>query len=199
MNRLSRLMLCSLACLLVVGGCSYQRNVNLSRRIRMPEEVYASHRLSPYAASNVAVFNLKEPSYAGGMGRRASEALYRALLRNGVFANVTPEWGVEDLRIENLIEVARARNYDVIITGELLYCFEGSLQQASRVDELIRVFRVSADETKTLWYAKAVEVADPAPLSDYFIWVGRGAPAPSATELMMRNADKFCKMFLNPL
>jgi len=161
----------------------------------LPEHVFTTPLKNDYMTSHVAVFNFRAPPYAEGMGRAASESLYEALLRNHVFQCVTPELDVTDTRLESLLSVARNKQYDLIITGDLLYYFEGSLHEPSRVDERIRVVHV--DTNKTLWYAKAVDLGPAAPYTDYILFERPGAHAPTALGLLNKNAEKFCKMLLN--
>ncbi|NVM22600.1 MAG: hypothetical protein HWN68_12580 [Desulfobacterales bacterium] len=195
MNLSVRIWLYAAALAFSLVCCTYQRKVALPV-VGLPEQIYATPKLNNYGKSDVGVFGFTEPPYATRMGKAAAEALYEALLSNGVFARVTLESDVSDLRRESLIDIARARKYRLIIMGDLLYSFEGSLHQPSRVDERITVIDVA--KNKTLWYAKATEVALPAPLADYIIAVGRGARAPTAKGLLGRNAEKFCKMLLSP-
>jgi peptidoglycan-associated lipoprotein len=149
-----------------LAGCTYQRMVELAPT-DLPEQVY----LTP------------------------QENNYEELLRNKVFANVTPELDVSDISLENLVEIAHDRKYDLIITGDLLYYFEGSLHRPSRADERIRV--IDAQTEETLWYAKAVDVAPPAAYTDYIFMQGRGMQAPTARTVLKRNAEKFCRMLLS--
>ena len=175
-------------------GCAYQRSVRL-KPTDLPEHIYTTPEKNYYSTKKVAIFKFSEPPYAQGMGRAAAETLYEELLRNRVFVNVTPELDLSDIRMEGLIDIARTKNYDLIITGDLLYYFEGSIHQPSRVDERIRVIHVATNNT--LWYAEAVDIAPPAPFVDYILIEGRGARAPTAMGLLNRNAEKFCKMLLN--
>ena len=181
-----------LASLLV--GCAYQRSVTLSST-ELPEEIFAIPQENNYSTSNVALFKFTEPSFAPGMGKEAAQCLYRELLKNRVFLNVTRELGVADIRIENVIKIARSKKYDLLITGDLLYYHDGSLHQPARADEQIRVIDVSTN--RTLWYAKAVDIGTAAPYADYIFIEGRGAHAPTARTLLKRNAEKFCRMLLN--
>lgn len=161
----------------------------------LPEHVFTTPLQNDYMTSHVGLFKFRSPSYVRGMGRAASESLYEALLRNHVFRCVTLELDVTDTRPESLISVARNKHYDLIITGDLLYYFEGSLHEPSRVDERIRVVHV--DTNKTLWYAKAVDLGPAAPYTDYILFQRPGTHAPTALGLLNKNAQKFCKMLLN--
>ena len=194
MNLSSKITVYALVVAFFLVGCAYQRRVTLAPT-GLPEEIFATPQLNYYGTSNVGLFNFTEPSFAPGIGKEAAQFLYQELLKNGVFLNVTPELDVTDIRVENLIDIARAKKYDLIITGDLLYYLEGSLHQSSRVDEQIRVIDVP---TKiTLWYAKAVDIGSPGPYTDYILVEGRGVRAPTAMTLLKRNAEKFCRMLLN--
>ena len=76
----------------------------------------------------------------------------------------------------------------------MLYYFEGSLQQPSRVDERIKVIDVA--KSTTLWYAKAMEVGPPIPDTDHIFTQRCGAQAPTTWALLRRNGEKFSKMLL---
>ena len=119
------------------------------------------------------------------------------LEQKGVFAEVIPLPDIRDMTMRNLINVARIKRYDLIITGELLYHFEGSLLEPSSVTEEIRVVRVRGGKPLTLWHAKATETAPPALSTDYIVAQGKGASAPSTAVLMKRNAEKFCNMIFD--
>ncbi len=194
MNLSTKNMVCAVVVAFCLVGCVYDI-VLVPPDSGLPEEIYATPQLlNRYRISNVGIFRFTEPPYAPGMGRTAAQDLYEELLRNEV-VNVTLELDVSDMPMENLIDIARAKDYDVIITGDLLYYFEGSLHLPSRVDERMRVIHVATNVT--LWYAKAVEIEPPTRSTDYFIMESPGEPAPAARALMKKNAEKFCKMLLN--
>jgi len=177
-------------------GCSYQRNVTLPS-VGLPEGVFSIPQSNNYGAARVAVFSFRDPSYAQGKGKVAAHILCQELGQKVVFAEVILEPDLRDMTMRNLIDVARIKKYDLIITGELLYCFEGSFLEPSSVTEEIRIVKVSGGEPLTLWLAKATETAPPALSTDYIVAQGKGAPAPSTVVLMKRNAEKFCNMILN--
>jgi peptidoglycan-associated lipoprotein len=194
MNLSSKITVYAVAMASLLVGCAYQRSVTLSPT-GLPEEIFATPQQNNYSTSNVILFKFTEPSFAPEMGKEAAQCLYQELLKNRVFLNVTRELGVTDIRIEELVEIARSKKYDLLITGDLLYWLEGSLHEPARADEQIRVIDVSTN--RTLWYAKAVDIGTPAPYADYIFIEGRGARAPTARTLLKRNAEKFCKMLLN--
>lgn len=183
-----------LAATIFLAGCSYQRTVYL-KRTGLPEYIYKIPLKNNYISANVGVFNFREPPYARGMGRVAAESVYHQLLIDKIFVSVTHEADVKDLRLENLMQIAHDRGYDLIITGDLLYYFEGGLHQPSRVDQRIRVMDV--EKNAILWYAKATDIGPCAPDTDYAVVKGRGAPAPTTRTLFKRNADKFALMLLS--
>ena len=194
MNVWIKNMVCAVVVAFCLVGCVYDV-VLVPPRGGLPEEIYTTpQRLNRYRISSVGIFGFIEPYYAPGMGRTAAQYLYEELLKREV-ANVTPELDVLDVRMEILIDIARAKDYDVIIVGDLLYYFEGSLHLPSRVDERMRVIHVATNET--LWYAKAIEIEPPTRSTDYFIMESRGEPAQTGRTLMKKNAEKFCKLLLN--
>jgi len=188
MNLATKTMVYAVVMACCLAGCAFWHS-------GLPEHVFTTPLQNDYMTSHVGLFKFRSPSYARGMGRAASESLYEVLLRNHVFQRVTLELDVTDTRPESLIRVARNKHYDLIITGDLLYYFEGSLHEPSRVDERIRVVHV--DTNKTLWYAKAVDLGPAAPYNDYILFEGPGMHAPTALGLLNKNAEKFCKMLLN--
>ena len=194
MNKLVQITAWALVAGFFLVGCSYQRKVYL-KRPDLPEHVYRIPLENDYLGARVAVFNFREPPYARGMGTVAAASLYHELLTNKVFVTVTHESDISDLRLENLLDFAQDNDYDLIITGDLLYFFEGSLHLPSRIDQRIRVVHVQ--DQKTLWYAKAVDIGPNAPSSDYYVALGKGASAPTTRTLFARNANKFSKMLIS--
>jgi len=198
-------------CLVLLGviifsSCSYQRKVHLSKP-GMPEEVFQSPRLNYYPAfslfskNKVAIFRFTDPKYDhyepgyNKLGVLAAQYLYQELLRKNIFSDISLELNVDDISKYNLIDIARAKGYDIIISGDLLYYIDGTHQQASRVEEQINVTLVKKTKTETLWSARAVEDVNPAPHKDFILFEGKGASAPSGLGLMKRNAEKFANMF----
>lgn len=203
MKVLKKILLYLMMMTFCLSGCSSESIIitklyewgSVAEHSGLPEQIYINPCHNDYFRSHVAVFKFREPAHAKGMGTAASESLYEALLSNTVFVSVKLETDVADLSIDHLMDIARSRNYDLIITGDLLYYFEGSLQQPSRVDERIRVIDVA--KSTTLWYAKAMEVGPPIPDTDHIFTQRRGAQAPTTWALLRRNGEKFCKMLLN--
>ena len=180
----------------LLAGCAYQRDVTLPP-VGLPEGIFSIPRSNHYGAARVAVFSFSAPSNARGKGEIAALFLCQELERKGVFAKIIPLPDIRDMTMRNLINDARIKRYDLIIVGELLYYFEGSLLESSSVKEEIRVIKVRGGKPKTLWYANATETAQPALSTDYIVAQGKGAPAPSTAVLMRRNAEKFCNMILD--
>ena len=182
--------------LLLLAGCSYQQRVTLPP-VGLPEEIFSVPRSNNYGSARVGVFAFIAPSNAKGKGKVAAQFLCGELERQGAFAEVILLPDILDMTIGNLVRVARIKRYDLIIIGKLLYYFDGSYLEPSKVMEEIRVVQVRGGKPQTLWYAKAAETAHPALSTDYFIAQGKGAPAPSTALLMKRNAEKFCHMILD--
>ena len=180
----------------ILTGCAYQRDVTLPP-VGLPEGIFSIPQSNNYGAARVAVFSFSAPSNARGKGRVAALFLCQELEQRGVFREIIPLPDINDMTMRNLITAARIKRYDLIIVGEILYYFEGSLLEPSSVKEEIRVVKVRGGKPQTLWYANATETAQPALSTDYFVAQGKGAPAPSTAVLMRRNAEKFCNMILD--
>lgn len=180
----------------LAGGCAYQRKITL-KPVGLPEEIYVTPcNIHCFGVYKVGIFKFSEPASAPETGKIAAIRLHQQLLQDKIFSNMQLELNVEDIREVNLIDIARTKKYDVIITGKIMYYFEGDASHSSRIDEEIRVLRIGATTTTTIWHAKAMEIASPVPSSDYIFAQGRSAPAPSAAMLMTRNSQKFCNMFI---
>jgi hypothetical protein len=188
-----------IACfILIIGfilGCSYQKEIRLPAP-GLPERVYVKSKPREYRKSTVAVFRFKEPLFAPGVGKKAAEALYNELLRKDVFSEVQSELDLPYSSMSQMMDLARAKEYDLVILGEVLYYYDGSDFAPSRVDERIRVVHLPTNET--LWYAEASDVAPPILPNDYILAINRGTHAPLAALLFQRNAEKFCKLFWTP-
>jgi len=176
---------------LVGLGCSYQRKGAL-KPVGLPEYVYKTPTQQEYVGSYVGVFNFRAPEYAGHMGRVAGACLYEELLKRGIFSRLAYEAHSADLNREKILAVAKAKGYELVITGDLLYYFEGSLHYPSRVDQRMEVIGVDQDDI--LWYAKAVDIGPCYPFVDYLVVEGYGRSAPSTRQLFERNAKKFCEL-----
>lgn len=174
-------------------GCCYQRHVTLPGP-DLPEAVHESPRENIYGSSRVAVFAFVEPSYAPGTGRVAAETICHDLLKKGVFSNVVDESQRVFFGTASPMDLARSEAYDLIITGEVLYHFDGTALQASSVSERIRVMHVATN--RLLWHATAASAVSPAPSFDYILVKAMGCPAPPTSALLQRNAEKFCNMLL---
>ncbi len=185
-------------CTVIIGiilGCSYQKEIRLPAP-GLPERVYVKSKSREYRKSTVAVFRFKEPLFAPGVGKKAAEALYNELLRKDVFLEVRSEMDLAYSSMSQIMDLARAKEYDLVILGEVVYYYDGSDFAPSRVDERMRVVHLPSNET--LWYAEASDVAPPILPNDYILAINRGTHAPPASLLLQRNAEKFCKLFWTP-
>ncbi len=187
--------LCTVLTAFLLSGCTYQRNVVLPEA-GFPEEIYATPPLNHYYSAKVGVFPFKAPPYAPEAGKKAAKVLFRELVDNNVFFHTQLESTAGSNIRKSLSDIACDRNYDIIITGDVLYYLEGSLYQASKINMAIQVFRVKEGGTRLLWWAKATGNAAPEPSRDLIVLRVKGAPAPSAETLMRRNAEKFVEMLV---
>jgi hypothetical protein len=176
-------------------GCIFQQKVP-SQSLSLPEEIYVTPQQNYHKALKVGLFKFTDPPNAPGLGKASAQYLYRELLKNKVFSDVTLEIDVADTQISNLIEIADAQKYDLIITGDIFYYFEGGNYESSHVEEEIRVIRVNDKKTQTLWHAGATAIGLPTPSTDFIFKQRNGDPAPAAMALIKRNAKKFGNLFL---
>jgi hypothetical protein len=181
--------------MLFPAGCSYQRSVSLPY-VGLPEGIFSVPSKNIYAGAKVAVFSFNEPTYAPGQGKTAARFLCRELEQRRPFASVELQPDILNMTMGNLINVAQAKGYDLLIVGNLLYYFPGSDLEPSEVTEEIRIVKIRGGRPSTLWHAKATETAMPALTKDYILARGKGAPAPTTDVLMKRNAEKFCNMIV---
>ncbi len=188
-----RILRCALIVLVLTVACTYQRKVELPP-VDLPEQILAKSHLDAFRDSSVGVFRFTEPSYAGGTGKTAADAVYFELRKRSVFSRLTNEVQHSNLGSADVMDLARANGYDLVVTGEILYYFDGTSEQPSRVVERMQVAHVTTQEV--LWQATAMEEIAPAEEKDYFVVMGKGAPAPPATLLLQRNAEKFCNLLL---
>ena len=172
-------------------ACTYQRRVELPPP-NLPEQIHTESDLDAFENSSVGIFRFTEPGYARDTGKTAAETVYYELRKRRLFGRITNEVRHPNLGSDDVMDLARANGYDLIITGEVLYYFDGTSELPSRVVERIQVSHVPTQEV--LWQATTVEEVSPAEATDYFVAMGKGAPAPPATFLIQRNAEKFCNL-----
>jgi len=186
---------CTITFFLSLQGCSYQRRLNPGP-VGLPETYFAlsSNLQMPvhhfFHQYHVGVFPFSEPDYAKGMGQVAAQYVAQALRSKGLFNRVTPELEVTDLAEHHLINIARMKQYDIIVSGDLTYYFEGSDTMASRTDAQAKIIMVSDTEIVPLWFAKTTEVCHPKQSKDLIFLYGKPAKAMSSMGLMQRNAEK---------
>jgi hypothetical protein len=195
MSTLTRISVYAFLLVFFLSGCIFQQKVP-SRSSGLPEDIYVTPQQNYHKALKVGLFKYTDPTNAPGLGRTSAQYLYRELLKNKVFLDISLEIDVADTQINNLIDIANAKKYDLIITGDILYYFEGGNFEISHVEEEIRVLRVNDKSAQTLWYAGAVEIGLPTPSTDSIFKQTNGFPAPAAKALIKRNAQKFCNLFL---
>jgi len=179
--------------LFIVMGCTYQRQYSF-KPVGMPEEVYISVPLDRYYTPDIAVFSFRSDGYAWQVGEKASRLLCSEILKCGVDANIVYSNTAIAVASDELARFAWENKYDYIVTGEVLYFFNGGTSTHSRVEEEIKIYSVTGRQLQVVGYAKAVEAAKPLPGTDFFLLSGRSASAPSAEVLLERNAGKFARL-----
>jgi hypothetical protein len=168
--------------------------------VTVPEAVYRGFTNENDARSNVAVFRFDEPDllppvdyvYPVDIGYHAAHRLYQQLLQKGAFRKLIQEYAHGNATLGEKIEIAREKGCDLVVTGRVLYYFEGGPLSESRVDEEITVIDVRTEEI--LWYAEATEIGKPVKHADYFVLIRESEPAPPASALLVLNARKFANM-----
>ena len=159
----------------------------------MPEDVYLTPDHNYYQNATVGVFPFTSPEYARGAGNSAAMVLYRQLEKNRVFSKVYLE---QDADPGEISRIAKDKRYDLVITGAVLYWFDGSTLEPSRVEQEITVTKPSGKERKILWKARLMETGWPVQPKDFILVQTTAVPAPSAMALVRKNAGKFCKLLL---
>ena len=176
-------------------GCTYQRKVTLSQP-DLPEEIFSCSPVNISGAMRVGLFSFSDIPSSRGMGKLAAQFLCQELEKAGIFKSLFFHSDLNDMSMDRLVKIALAEKYDLIITGKLLYSFDGSDMQAASVIEEMRVINIKWGTPEILCHAKAIETVEPKLSTDYVIVQGKGAAAPSIMVLMQRNAEKFCNMIV---
>ena len=189
------LTFCVLLAVLFWSGCAHRNQLSIPEAA-LPDDVFSTPGTNPCMGARVGVFAFSSPVYAADKGDRATRILCNALEATGVFKQVVFEPGIRDMTLRNLINAARIKRYDLIITGKLTQYYEGSYVEAAAVTQTIRVIRVRGGKPGLLWHASASERISPDRSTDYILFQTDGEPAPSPSTLMKKNADKFVKMML---
>lgn len=196
MGRNQKIVMFALCAVLFLPGCLFQRYSVAawdSLFVDLPERIYQFPEANPLGESRVAVFRFAEPDYAPGTGKVAAEAVFDGLIKDGD-SSISKETEEDYAGIANCLNVARLKGYDLIITGEVLYYFDGSMSLSSCVNERINVIDVPA--RRIIWSASTVSKSDPCFSKYYYLSSTTGSPARPAIELIERNAEKFCNMLL---
>lgn len=181
--------------LLLFSGCATQQGAMFASGA-LPEEIFLAPETNDSSGASVGVFAFSGPAYAAEMGPLAAQILIDELEKTRAFRKVVFEPDILDMTLGNLVNVARIKRYDLIITGRLVHYFEGTALETSRVSEEIRVIRVRGGKPRVLWHAKASETAPPSRSKDFIFFLSEGSPAPSPATLMRTTAEKFCNMIL---
>lgn len=181
-----------LMALAMTSGCSYKAR-RMIFTVPLPEHIYQQPGMNYYAAANVGVFAFDSPDYAPDVGQRAGQLFCELLKEKNVFRRTTPLFQAGHLSNGQQMSRAQADKCELIIGGTVRYYLDGSLTQASRVD--VDIYVVGVSSGKQIWHAGAAEIANPKPPRDYFLFQTAGKPAPAAASLMVRNLEKFVRLF----
>jgi tetratricopeptide (TPR) repeat protein len=181
-----------LAVLAGVSGCAGAHDGYLLGP-PLPEQIYRQPYRNYFIQGEIGVFIFGAPPYAPATGSAAANAICQQLQEQRVFRRITPLHQYGSIPIEQQLGVARERGVDLMLVGNVLYYMDGSLSQTSRVDLEVRVFDVVSGAL--IWNVVTAEAGYPKAESDYFILQTRGKPAPSASNLMMKDIEKIVRLF----
>jgi hypothetical protein len=183
----------------LVSGCA----VNLPEKqqpVGFPENIYITPPAQDFSRARVGILPFEsldiqpEASYIHppDPGYGAALALYNKLLETRVFPKISIEPVAQSHDMASLRKTAWERGLDLIITGRVLYLFEGTSQLPSLLDEEIQIIEVATGQI--LLYAEAREAVPPFIESDLIFVIIQGRNAPPTTALMEKNALKFCQL-----
>ncbi len=192
-----KICLCLLLGMMLPAGCALLDRAALtvmSLGTPMPEAVFIHPRENPYARSRVGVFSFSEPDHARGTGENAARALYHELLNKRAFVYISNEISPEVTTAGEMLDVAVSKGYDLMITGEVSYYFDGSAFMHTKINETIQVIHVP--NRRILWSAVARGVSAHTPAIDALIFQTNGRPAEPGGKVLQKNAEKFCNMLL---
>ena len=158
--------------------------------------IYKKPNINTYNEEQVGIFAFQPPSYANRIGSIAATILYQRLLKYKIYWEVMSEIDKGELPLQTQIEIAKIRGYDLIITGEVKYYFDGSLVKQSRVDQEIKIIDVKTEQI--LWHIEAFEIGKPIYEENCRVFKIRGEEAPSTMELMSVISERFCKVLSRP-
>jgi hypothetical protein len=181
--------------------------VNLPKEqktIGLPENIYITPPAQDFSGARVGIFPFESPDIqrealyiqTPDPGHGAALALYHKLLENHVFQKIGIEPMPETRDMASLHRTAHERGLDLMITGRVLYLFEGTSQLPSRVDMEMTMTEVSTGQI--LAYAEAREAEPPFIESDLILFRIQGQNAAPVVALMERNALKFCRLLGAP-
>lgn len=188
-----KILFCLIPLMILALGCTYQRRHSF-KPVGMPEEVYVSAPIGKYYTPDIAVFSFRSDGYTWQVGEKASRLLCSEMMKCGVNANIIFDNTAGAMSSDELARFAWKKKYDYIVTGDVLYFFNGGSTTHSRVEEEIKIYSVTGRELRVVGYAKAEEAAKPLSDTDFFLVAGRGTSAPSAEILLERNAGKFARL-----
>ena len=95
--------------------------------------------------------------------------MVRELAKSKSFKEVTFESNVRE-DSQELVQLVRSKRYDLIVTGDVLYYFDGGNFESSRVDEEIRILHIRGNRIETIWHATAIEESPAGKTRDFFIF-----------------------------
>jgi hypothetical protein len=184
--------------LLLTPGCGKlfpQPRQNDAPAASLPEYIYKQPLHNTYANAQVGIFKFSAPPHLTDVGYNVANSLYQALGQHTIFHTVTPEFEPRSIDLAFQMETARAKGYDLIITGMVDHYLDSTQYQESRVDVAITVYDVNT--TAIIWQAIATATSRPKAGRDYYLYKTKGKRPLPAAALIEMNTVKFINMFLS--
>ena len=188
----------SVLLLLLTSGCG-SKLLPLSQQsdvpaAPLPERIYQQPTHNTFANARVGVFRFFEPPHQTDVGYDAANSLYQALAQHTIFRTVISELNTHSPDLVVQLDTARAKDYDLMITGSVDYYLDGTQYQESRVDVAIWAYDVST--AAIVWHAAATARSQPKAGKDYYLYKTKGKIPLPAASLIEMNTEKFINMFL---
>ena len=189
---------CTVCCALLLSlqGCLYSGGQHPSLD-RLPDRISQQPGVNQYQGASVGIIEFSGPDNAREIGRLAAELLYQKLLPFNVYSRLEL---IPQSRLvspgEGYLDLARSKQLDLLITGDVGYFLEGGNFQASRVCESVQAVEAIGTRVETVWQASSCEEAEYTESKDLIFYRTRGKASASALELMKELAGQFAAMLL---
>lgn len=178
------------------GPKSQQSTASLRSGSDLPKAVYVSPDMNLYSEARVVIQTFQSPSYAPNTGDYTARSLSRFLLLQEVFHNVRLELENASFSTFTWEELLAADDCDILITGQVLFFLEGSVQQPSKVAIEMKVYELADKSLHLLWHMRTAEIGHPRSAKDFYLFRLPPVPAPSGKELIDRCMEQCAQALL---